>query len=338
MHKITKLKLTIILTGALDLFSNAPIVLKKPKYSLVQQIKRKLVGFNYTEVITPNHQIPGLVGAIPQELIVIIEQLQKHPGNIQLNRLLLHGPPGNGKTTIARKISEIINANFLYQAAPSIVSKYIGSAAENIDEKFKEAETLIKETGKPVIIFIDEIDAIANDYKSKSEFRSEHENALKQLWLCMDKHKNNSNIFVICATNEFKRINKTFLDRFGSNTIEIKNPDKETREKVFKHYFEKNNINLEDKFLEYLVKISNNVSIRAIEDIIKSAVQDMDKLTSERVELLLNKSKSKMKYAADHSAIADAASKINNVLHAPILLHQLLAILLPVIGYELKRR
>lgn len=340
MHKQYKkiILLSVHLAATCNILANEPILLKKPKLTLTQKIKNALISQKYSEALTTNNNIPGLVGSIPHELVTIIDELTNRLDKVELNRLLLHGPPGNGKTTIARKIAEIIDANFLYQAAPSIVSKYIGSAAENIEDKFKEAEKLIRVTGKPAIIFIDEIDAIANDYKSKSEFRSEHENALKQLWLCMDKHKNNTNIFVICATNLFKSINKTFLDRFGSNTIEIKNPDKETREKILKHYFEARNIHLEEPFLKHLVKQSKGLSIRAIEDVVKSASQNIENLSSERVELLLKKSKSKLKDKVDHSAIAEAATKINSVLQVPIHSYQLIGILAFVVGYELKRR
>lgn len=325
-------KIILILLSATVIFPNSePIELKKPKVSLVQKIKRKIKGSGFSEELTTNHQIDGIVGSVPQELITIINQLKNKTCN--LNRLLLHGPPGNGKSTIAKKIAKIIDANFIYQAAPAIVKKYIGSAVESIEDTFSDAENLIFKDRKPVVIFIDEIDAIANDYKSKSEFRSEHENALKQLWLCMDKYKDNPNIFIVCATNYFKQINKTFLDRFGSNTIEIKNPNKENRKIIFQHYFAQHNITLDKEFLKHLVNSSKGLSIRGIEDTIKAAVQNIETLTSERVEMLLKKTKSKMNKDVNHSEIAEIASRINHMLQVPIYSYQLLGIITFVVGY-----
>src|SRR5680860_261870 len=94
-----------------------PIVLKKPKRTLIEKLKRSLKPNAYIEKTTKNFSIPGIVGSIPEELIIIIEQLKTKHENVYLNRLLLYGPPGNGKSTISKKIAEVIDASFIYQAA-----------------------------------------------------------------------------------------------------------------------------------------------------------------------------------------------------------------------------
>lgn len=209
--------------------------------------------------------LEGLVGKLPIKFAWIMEQL-KLKKNLPKKVLLLHGKPGNGKTTLARKCAEYINGEFISIAGPGIVGSYVGQGAQNIVDAFAAALTKITETNKTVVIFIDEIDAIASNVKT--EFRAEHMAALQRLWLAIDEHKNNEKIFVIFATNHLNRLDKTFLDRFGGNVFEIKNPDAQMRRQVIEHYFGTHDLVLEEPTMSKLVKQTEDLSVRAIEDLI----------------------------------------------------------------------
>jgi len=209
-------------------------------------------------------QFENLIGKPPTKACWLAKRFKESLSG-QKNLLLLYGPPGNGKTTLARKIAEYVNGVFLAQSGPRVVNEYVGSGAKNISQLFEDAYRLSDENQK-TIIFIDEIDAIASNIKLDS--RAEYKSALQQLWLELDKCKNDPNIFVIFATNHFDKLDTTFLDRMGGNSIEIKNPDVATRKKVLEHYFKNANISLDTVPLETLVTKTNDLSIRCLEDLV----------------------------------------------------------------------
>jgi AAA+ superfamily predicted ATPase len=208
-----------------------------------------------------------IIGNPPKKIRWLVYQLKRFNRSGQLRiktRFILHGPPGNGKSMLARFIAHMTNRTFVPLDAPSIVNRFQGSGAEKVEQLFKTTIANVNSTGVNALIFIDEIDAIAAS--NESEHRADHKAALQQLWLELDRYKNDPRIFVIVATNHFKKLDHTFKDRFGNNFIELKNPGPIKRRLILEHFLKHNDIHFSPAFLTALIKKSKGLSIRSLED------------------------------------------------------------------------
>jgi len=168
-----------------------------------------------------------------KEIVDFIKNPQKYKeAKIKMPKgLLLVGPPGVGKTMIAKAIANEAGVPLFYQSGATFVQIYAGMGPKRVKELFNEAKKL-----SPSIIFIDEIDAIG---KSRDLFKSdEREATLNQLLVEMDGFED-SNILVIGATNRVDVLDNALLrpGRFDRH-IYIELPNLQDRMKIIKHYLQ----------------------------------------------------------------------------------------------------
>ena len=137
--------------------------------------------------------------------------------------VLLHGPPGTGKTMLAKAVANETNAGFYSIGGPEIMSKFYGESEERLRQVFKEAEE-----NAPSIIFIDEIDSIAP--KREEVSGDVEKRVVSQLLTLMDGIKSRGRLVVIGATNRPNAIDPA-LRRPGrfDREIEIGIPDEQGR-------------------------------------------------------------------------------------------------------------
>ena len=153
-------------------------------------------------------------------------ELFKHLGIEPPKGILLYGPPGVGKTLLAKALANEIGAYFIAINGPEIMSKYYGESEQRLREIFEEAEK-----NAPAIIFIDEIDAIA---PRREEVTGEVEKrVVAQLLTLMDGLKERGRVIVIGATNRPEAVDPA-LRRPGrfDREIEIRPPDKRARKEI----------------------------------------------------------------------------------------------------------
>ena len=128
--------------------------------------------------------------------------------------MLLFGPPGTGKTRIARAVANETGASFFLINGPEIMSGQMGKSEENLRWVFEKAAA-----NSPAIIFIDEIDAIAPK-REKAQGEVERR-VVSTLLTCMDGMKGRSRVMVMAATNRPNSID-TALRRFGRFDKEVR--------------------------------------------------------------------------------------------------------------------
>ena len=167
--------------------------------------------------------------------------------------VLLYGPPGNGKTMIARAVAQSFGAAFIEIDLSDALQKYKGVGEYNLGKKFEEAERK-----RNAVIFIDEIDSIASIREKDSQ---NHEISLVgKLLSLMDGIKSSHRVFVIGATNRLHAIDPALRrpGRFDKD-LEVPQPDCESRYDILCKY-----VKWEDKTLfddtvtdEFLMSLAN---------------------------------------------------------------------------------
>lgn len=142
--------------------------------------------------------------------------------------VLLHGPPGCGKTLIARAVAHETSAHFLHINGPEVIDKWYGASEAQLRSFFEEASRRA-----PAIIFIDEIDAIAPKREEMSGDRQVERRVVAQLLALMDGLESRGEVIVIAATNIPNTLDSA-LRRPGrfDREIAISVPDKDGRREI----------------------------------------------------------------------------------------------------------
>lgn len=165
---------------------------------------------------------------------------------------LLVGPPGTGKTMLAKAVAGEAGVPFFSIAGSDFTEMFVGVGASRVRDLFKKA----KEKA-PSIIFIDEIDAVAKKRAGKMGGNDERDNTLNQLLVEMDGFSTDQSVIILAATNRADILDNALLrpGRFDRQ-VEITTPNIDERQAIYKVHLKKIKLSAEKTRTEYAKKLA----------------------------------------------------------------------------------
>ena len=194
--------------------------------------------------------------------------------------ILLVGPPGTGKTMLAKAVAGEANVPFFSMSGSEFVEMFVGMGASKVRDLFRQA----KEKA-PCIVFIDEIDAIGKKRDGQLGGNDEREQTLNQLLTEMDGFEGNTGVIILAATNRPESLDPA-LTRPGrfDRRVPVELPDLKGREEILKVHAKKIRVDENVDFNKVarmasgasgaeLANIVNEAALRAVRDGRRSASQ-----------------------------------------------------------------
>tara|TARA_Y100000034_G_scaffold107240_1_gene136612 strand:+ start:976 stop:3264 length:2289 start_codon:yes stop_codon:yes gene_type:complete len=213
----------------------------------------------------------GGLEKIKQELIEVVEWPLKHPKSFKQlginppRGILLYGPPGAGKTMLAKAVSNESEANFILVKGPELIDKFVGESEKGVRKIFEKARQV-----SPCIIFFDEIDSIAGR-RGSDEGNKVTERVVNTLLSEMDGLEELNDVVVIAATNRPDTLDPALIrpGRFD-RMLFVPVPDEKSRLKIFEVHTSKMPL-AKDVDLKELTKETDNYTGSDIESVCREA-------------------------------------------------------------------
>jgi transitional endoplasmic reticulum ATPase len=226
----------------------------------------------------------GGMESVKREVRDTVGLMLRHPEDaerygIEWNGILLHGPPGVGKSFFAEAIAGEYDLNFIHVSTGDLVSSLVGGSAQNIDKAFRTAEQNL-----PCLLFFDEFDSVAQRRDNTPD--QESRRTVNQLLTSLEASRGVRGLLVMAATNSIEHLDPAVIrpGRFDRH-IRIDLPDAAARQAVFEAELRERPV-ARGVDLAELVRRTEGMTPAAIEKIVDMAALDVFRRASESGEQL----------------------------------------------------
>ncbi len=226
----------------------------------------------------------GGMETLKEEIRNTVGLMLEHPDDaerygIEWNGILLHGPPGVGKTYFAEAIAGEYGLSFIHVSTGDLVASLVGGSARNIDKAF---ETALQHL--PCLLFFDEFDSVAHRRDTTPD--QESRRTVNQLLTSLEAHRGERQLLVLAATNSIQHLDPAVIrpGRFDRH-VRIDLPDASARRAIFETELDERpaakNIDLEQ-----LVTRTEGMTPAAISKIVDTAALEVFREAAETGEKL----------------------------------------------------
>lgn len=220
--------------------------------------------------------VQDIVGGFPKQIEEIVTllanpELKEAMGIRTPCFILLHGPSGTGKSSMVEAFARETKRKFYSFVSSEFINEYQSSGTRNIKYVFSK----IKEKNEPAVLFVDEIDGVANN-----ELRSSNGESQRLLYILhkeMDElHElvgpDSDKIIIFAATNKLGSLPDTIIRRFNPNIIEVGLPDQNKRISILKHYAQKNQrLQIDEKYFNDLAQQTDGFCCGDLKNLVNKA-------------------------------------------------------------------
>jgi transitional endoplasmic reticulum ATPase len=217
----------------------------------------------------------GGMESVKQEVRDTVGLMLQHPDEaerygIEWNGILLHGPPGVGKTFFAEAIAGEYGLNLIHVSTGDLVSSLQGGSAQNIDKAFDTALQNL-----PCLLFFDEFDSVAQRRGDTPD--QESRRTVNQLLTSLEAHREERELLVVAASNELEHLDPAVIrpGRFDRH-IRVDLPDAPARRAIFEAELDERPV-AEGIDLEELVRRTEGMTPATISKVVDSAALDVFK-------------------------------------------------------------
>ncbi len=265
--------------------------LKEVRPSTLREVQVQIPNVSWNDV--------GGLDQLKEELREAVEWPIKHKEafdyvNVETPKgILLHGPPGTGKTMIAKALAKMTESNFISIKGPELLSKWVGESEKGVREIFRKARQ-----AAPCIIFLDEVDALVPRRGSGDSGSHVTENVVSQILTEIDGLEELHNVLIIGATNRLDIVDEALLrpGRFD-RIIEVPNPDAKGRQHIFEIHTKKkplaNDVNI-TKLVELtdsfsgaeIAAVANRAAIMALKRYVNGKSQNIKDIKITQQDLI----------------------------------------------------